>query len=96
MDLTAYRVVQEALTNARRHAPGARTTVLLDWAGDGLGVEVRNSGRARVDGSTRGTGHGLLGMRERVVLLGGDFRADSRTTGGFRVHARFPVPGGPP
>lgn len=94
IELSAYRIVQEALTNARRHAPGSRVNVELDYLGDRLAVRVTDDGAAvpvtAVDGRTR-TGHGLVGMRERATMLGGRFAAGPRTEGGFAVQAELPV-----
>jgi signal transduction histidine kinase len=91
----AYRVVQEALTNAARHAPGSHVEVRLARDDDGWVVEVTDDGaqpRATdllgVDLS--GTGHGLIGLRERVRLLGGDLAAGPRDAGGYRLLARIP------
>ncbi|CAN5426512.1 sensor histidine kinase [soil metagenome] len=91
--LSVYRIIQEALTNARRHAPGAPVTVVLTHLEDDLQVEVVN-GRATqsvTDPSPRG-GRGLLGMRERVGLLGGTLTAGVLPDGGFRIAANFPSP----
>jgi len=92
VQLTAYRIVQEALTNARRHAPGAAVDVELDYTGDALHVRVRDNGPGppAVD---NGTGHGLLGMRERVGMVGGTLRTGSARIGGFQVEARLPTLG---
>jgi signal transduction histidine kinase len=89
LDLAAYRIVQEALTNARKHAPGAATALNLSWAPDQLEIEVVNT-PAAVDGNGIGTGHGLIGMRERAALYGGRIDA-GRTEGVFRVHAVLPI-----
>jgi signal transduction histidine kinase len=92
LDLVAFRVVQESLTNVRKHAPGARTRVVLSYGPDVLAIEVVNEsarGGARDNGA--GRGHGLIGMRERVTLFGGSFEAKSTLDGGFRVHARLPL-----
>jgi signal transduction histidine kinase len=89
LDLAAYRIVQEALTNARKHAPGAPTTVNLTWQPDQLQIEVVNaSGGAHLNGN--GTGHGLIGMRERATLYGGHVDA-GRTSDGFHVRAVLPI-----
>ena len=85
----AYRVVQEALTNAARHAPGAAVTVVVE-AGDDLTITVAN-GPSRPS-PTSGTGYGLLGMRERVALAGGALEAGPTADGGFRVAAVLPLP----
>jgi signal transduction histidine kinase len=95
IELSAYRIVQEALTNARRHAPGARVRVELDYLGDRLAVRVTDDGSTvpttMVDGKTKVMGHGLVGMRERATMLGGRFAAGPRAEGGFAVRAELPV-----
>ncbi len=95
IELSAYRIVQEALTNARRHAPGARVNVELDYHGDRLAVRVTDDGSAAppspADDHTKVMGHGLVGMRERATMLGGRFAAGPRTEGGFAVQAELPV-----
>ncbi|WP_333766717.1 sensor histidine kinase [Streptomyces sp. IBSBF 2435] len=92
VQLAAYRIVQEALTNVRKHAPGARTRVLVRRDGDALLVEVRNGpgGQAPPTALPSG-GHGLAGLRERATQLGGDFDALPDGAGGFLVRARLPV-----
>ncbi|MEV0121402.1 sensor histidine kinase [Streptomyces sp. NPDC050703] len=93
VDLSAYRIVQEALSNVMRHAPGARTTITVSLDDQYLLVLVVNgpSGEppAPLEGS--GTGHGLVGMRERVRLVGGTVDAGPLPDGGFRVAARLPL-----
>jgi signal transduction histidine kinase len=89
IELAAYRVVQEALTNVRRHAPGARARVRVSFEPEQLVVEVENR-LADGDAGARGGGHGLLGMRERVSVYGGAFDAGPRPDGTFRVSARIP------
>jgi signal transduction histidine kinase len=89
-DLSAYRIVQEALTNARKHAHDARATVTVRFNDEALEIEVRDDGRA-APGNSAGGGHGLVGMRERVALFGGVLQAGPDKGGGFRVHARLPV-----
>ena len=89
--LTAYRIVQEGLTNALRHAgPGARASVTLEYAPDALDIQVVDDGRgaASLDG---GSGLGLVGMRERVAVAGGAVRSGPRAGGGFEVIARLPT-----
>jgi signal transduction histidine kinase len=98
VDLSAYRIVQEALTNAIRHAGPSTVRVLVRYAGDDLRIEVRDDGRGR-DGAPGhaarpGTGHGLIGMRERVHLFGGELTAGPGPDGGFTVAARLPIGGG--
>jgi signal transduction histidine kinase len=90
--LTAYRVVQEALTNVLRHASAHRAVVALDFAGTGeLVVTVIDDGRGHATGSGRPGGHGLAGMRERVAVLGGRLDAGPRAEGGFAVRAHLPL-----
>ncbi|MGW7093370.1 sensor histidine kinase [Streptomyces sp. NPDC054874] len=94
VDLSAYRIVQEALANVVRHAPGARTRVLVAPDNGHLLVLVVN-GPAATRASpleTSGTGHGLVGMRERVRLTGGTLDTGPLPDGGFRVAARMPLP----
>ena len=92
MDLTAYRVVQEALTNAFRHAgPGARADVRIDYRPDRLTLEVVDDGRGEPPGGTSGAGAGLAGMRERVTLFGGELDAGPLHGRGWRVRAELPL-----
>ncbi|GGP61605.1 sensor histidine kinase [Saccharothrix coeruleofusca] len=88
--LAAYRVVQEALTNAVKHAAGASTEVTVDYGADRLRVEVTDTG-GEPDGSTSGNGLGLLGLRERLAVYGGTLRAGPRPAGGYRVTALIPL-----
>ena len=88
LDLTAYRIVQEALTNALKHAGPTTARLRVVFASDAVEVEVLDDGRG---GSTSGGGHGLVGMRERVELYRGSLDAGPRPEGGFRVHVRLPV-----
>ena len=89
LDLTAYRIVQEALTNARKHAPGRPTSVRIGEAGGRLTIEVRTSASAN-GGAPAGAGHGLAGMRERAALYGGDLEA-GREGADWVVRATLPV-----
>jgi signal transduction histidine kinase len=93
-DLAAYRVVQESLTNALKHAgDGARATVLLRWSDDRLDLDISDTGQGLAVAAPDGDGplgQGLLGMRERVALCGGDLQAGPSVRGGFRVHATIP------
>jgi signal transduction histidine kinase len=93
VDLTAYRIVQEALTNTRRHAPGARVDIEMTYAPEVLHLRVRDHGPGPSGDSL--DGHGLLGMRERAAMVGGDFRAGPAVGGGFQVEANLPI-GVPP
>jgi signal transduction histidine kinase len=95
VSLTSYRIVQEALTNALKHAGVATAQVRVGVDGGYLTVEVEDTGRGPSPGPDR-IGHGLVGMRERVALYGGTLRTGARPGGGFRVSARIPVePAGP-
>jgi signal transduction histidine kinase len=90
---TAYRVVQEALTNALKHAPGARVEVGIDGSGDELRVRVGNGPAAQPVSAlhTAGGGHGLAGLRERAQGCGGELTAGPDGCGGWLVIARLPV-----
>jgi signal transduction histidine kinase len=98
VDLVVYRVVQEALTNARKHAGPSlsKVAVRLRYEGDSLEVRVADDGRGSGDrpGSEPGGGHGLVGMRERVAAYGGKLRTGFRPGGGFEVVATLPIGGG--
>ena len=93
--LSAYPIVQEALTNVLRHAHARRACVTLRYDDDQLVVCVADDGSAGSGPSPGADGHrhGLIGMRERVALFGGELAAGARTGGGFRVEARLPIPG---
>jgi signal transduction histidine kinase len=97
VDLAAYRVVQESLTNVVRHAGTARATVRVAFGPADLVVEVTDDGAGgpRAAAHPDGGGHGIAGMRERVAALGGELQAGPRPDGGFRVLARLPLPGPP-
>ncbi|MGW7457399.1 sensor histidine kinase [Streptomyces sp. NPDC054797] len=102
IDVTAYRIIQEALTNALKHGDGGRTQVTVRYAEHALRVEVLNGGPSvlgspgkrrpdRPSPKADGTGRGLLGLRERVAVYGGDLDARRRLGGGYRVRARLPL-----
>jgi signal transduction histidine kinase len=108
VDLSAYRIVQEALSNAMRHAPGSHVRLHLDYQPDALALEICNDAALRavpvvvasgergdgglgVGGLAGGGGHGLVGMRERVTMLGGSLEAGPTENGGFRVTAVLPL-----
>jgi signal transduction histidine kinase len=91
VDLAAYRVLQEALTNALKHAGPACAKVLVKYERDALELEVQDDGAGTGDGHTGG--HGLVGMRERVSVFGGELLATPRPDGGFLVRARLPLTG---
>lgn len=92
IELSAYRIAQEALTNALKHAPGSHARLCLRYSADSVAIEVVDDGPGgvSVDGDT--PGHGLIGMRERVELFGGTFAAGSEPSGGFGVRVRLPIP----
>ena len=94
VDLSAYRIVQEALTNVVKHAGPARAQVRIRYGDQDVTVEITDNGRGVMalagDGRV-GTGHGLIGMRERVAAFGGDLEAGPCPGGGFRVAARLPL-----
>ncbi|WP_055566053.1 sensor histidine kinase [Streptomyces atriruber] len=96
VELTAYRIVQEALTNARRHAPGAAIDVELRYGPGKLRLRVRDNGPSPHSSTDHDDGHGLLGMRERAAMVGGTLRAGPASGGGFLIEATFPVPPGEP
>jgi signal transduction histidine kinase len=89
IDLSAYRVVQEALTNTLKHARATRAEVALHYGDEELGVEVRDDGEGGGNGD--GSGRGLIGMRERVSAFGGSLQTGPAPAGGFKVSARFPL-----
>jgi signal transduction histidine kinase len=106
VDLSAYRILQEALSNAMRHAPGSQVVVSVTYGDDYVALDVRDDAGSRVtagpipgtDGSSgrgdlagTGSGHGLIGMRERATMLGGSLHAGPRENGGFHVIAILPV-----
>jgi signal transduction histidine kinase len=93
---TAYRIVQESLTNVARHAAATTASVLIDYRPDTLTIRVDDNGKATVHPTpTPGLGLGLLGMRERVTALGGRLRTEPRSAGGFTVEAELPTNGAP-
>jgi signal transduction histidine kinase len=91
VDLCAYRIVQESLTNTLKHAGRARAEVLLRYAPRALAVEVRDDGQGAPVPNGDGAGHGLIGMRERVALYDGKLHAGPREGGGFEVRAQLPL-----
>ncbi|WP_309708581.1 sensor histidine kinase, partial [Pseudolysinimonas sp.] len=93
IDLSAYRIVQEALTNVIKHAGRARATVVIGYAADAVTLDIDDDGPARPPGTVGSGGHGLVGMRERVAMYNGDLIAGPLPGGGFRVHARLPLGG---
>jgi signal transduction histidine kinase len=97
LDLSAYRIVQEALTNALKHAGHTSTTVRLAYQPDRLMLDITNRpGKTRPSAVNGGHpidgGHGIIGMRERAALFGGTMKAEPQPGGGYRVHAALPLP----
>jgi signal transduction histidine kinase len=110
VDLSAYRITQEALTNVIKHAAAATACVKVRYETGAVAVEITDDGPGQPDGgraagpdraggpradsvtSPFSTGHGIIGMRERVAVFGGEFAAGPRPEGGFRVFARLPIP----
>ena len=88
LDISAYRIVQEALTNVLKHGGEACTTVIVTYGDRTLEIEIEDDGQG---GTPDGTGHGIVGMRERVSLFGGSLEAGGREGGGFAVRARLPL-----
>jgi signal transduction histidine kinase len=93
VELSVYRIVQEALTNVLKHAHPTRVTVTLAFRTSGLEVEVVDDGTRQTDQLDGTAGHGIVGMRERVALLGGELETEQRVGGGYRVAARLPMGG---
>lgn len=96
VDVTAYRIIQEALTNALKHGDGVKAEVTVRYAPHALRVEVLNSGPSVLTGGVRpalvdGEGRGLLGLKQRVGVYGGQLDARRRLGGGFRVRAKLPL-----
>jgi len=91
LDLTAFRLIQEALTNTLKHAGKTRATVILTYAADALEITVLDEGKGAAAFTAEGGGRGLVGMRERVATFRGDLEAGPRPEGGFAVRARLPL-----
>ena len=91
VDLSAYRIVQEALTNTLRHARATRAEVTVRYGDRAVELEVRDDGRGSPGADLNGAGQGIVGMRERAGLLGGTLEAGPLPAGGYRVHAHLPL-----
>ncbi|MFJ2866622.1 sensor histidine kinase [Kitasatospora sp. NPDC087314] len=91
VELAAYRVVQEALTNTVKHAGGADAAVTVEYAPDHLRVEVTDTGGRPTGAAATGNGHGLIGLRERLAVYGGTLHTGPRPRGGYRVKALIPL-----
>jgi signal transduction histidine kinase len=95
VDVSVYRIVQEALTNVLKHAGPARAEVTIGCAQDAVTIEITDDGTIEPGNHAPGGGHGLAGMRERAAMFGGELCAGPRPGGGFAVHARLPLADGP-
>jgi len=95
LDLSAYRIVQEALTNSLKHAGRSQARVLVHYAPDALELEISDNGHGAAPNAVAaagdGAGRGLIGMRERVAIFGGELAAGPAADRGFRVRARLPL-----
>jgi signal transduction histidine kinase len=95
VDVSVYRIVQEALTNVLKHAGPACAEVTIGCAQDAVTIEITDDGTIEPGNHAPGGGHGLAGMRERAAMFGGELCAGPRPGGGFAVHARLPLADGP-
>ncbi|HXD82430.1 MAG TPA: histidine kinase [Candidatus Acidoferrum sp.] len=91
VDLSAYRIVQEAITNVLKHANASRVEVMLDYQREALTLTISDNGSGATAAVGASTGHGLIGMRERTEVFGGELATDSSSLGGFTVRARLPI-----
>jgi len=91
LDLSAYRILQEATTNVLKHARAHRVDIRVHYSASMLALDVRDNGAGNGTDSASSSGHGLIGMRERVALFGGQLHAGRDPAGGFSVHARLPI-----
>ena len=89
VELSAFRIVQEAITNVLKHANASRVEVLIEYSHEGVALTISDNGAGPTEAAS--TGHGLIGMRERVALFGGKMGTGTSPLGGFTVHARLPV-----
>jgi signal transduction histidine kinase len=94
IDLSAYRIIQEGLTNALKHARASHADVVVRYGPDELHIDVRDDGEG--SSTSDGLGHGLVGIRERVKIFGGEMTAGNAKEGGFILSARLPLSGDPP
>jgi signal transduction histidine kinase len=90
VDVSAYRIVQESLTNVLKHAQARRAQVAVRYGVESLELQITDDGRG-APAAPEGTSYGLLGMRERAMILGGSMTAGSVEGGGFEVHVRLPM-----
>ncbi|HWW53067.1 MAG TPA: ATP-binding protein, partial [Acidimicrobiales bacterium] len=89
------RIVQEATTNVLKHARARRVDIRVHYSETVLGLDIRDDGAGDGSDPTSSSGHGLIGMRERVALFGGELQAGRDPAGGFSVHARLPIQSAP-
>jgi signal transduction histidine kinase len=92
VDVAAYRLVQESLSNVRKHARAGAAALTLRFDAGVLDIDISDDGIGSYSAGTA-TGHGLIGMRERVTLYGGHLECGPQQAGGWRVHARLPLSG---
>jgi signal transduction histidine kinase len=95
LDLSAYRILQEATTNVLKHARAGRVDIRVRYSETTLALDIRDDGAGDGGDPASSSGHGLIGMRERVALFGGKLHAGRNRAGGFSVHARLPLEPGP-
>jgi signal transduction histidine kinase len=95
VDLAAYRIVQESLTNVIRHAGPASAAVCLSYRPEEIGIDVTDTGHGPQAGAGAAVGHGQAGMRERAAAVGGTVQTGPRPGGGYQVTARLPADGTP-
>ncbi|HEY4888803.1 MAG TPA: histidine kinase, partial [Candidatus Dormibacteraeota bacterium] len=91
LDLSAYRILQEATTNVLKHANASRIELTIDYQPDSLVLAVSDNGNGATEKVAESSGHGLIGMRERVELFGGELSSGSSSLGGFTVRAKLPI-----
>jgi signal transduction histidine kinase len=91
LDLSGYRIVQEAITNVLKHANASRVEVVLDYQPDALVLTISDNGSGATATVGASTGHGLIGVRERIAMFGGELGAGSSSLGGFTVRAKLPI-----
>ena len=91
VDLSAYRIVQEAITNVLKHANASRVEVIVDYLPDALALTIGDNGSGATATVGASTGHGLIGMRERIEMFGGELGTESSSLGGFSVRAKLPT-----
>ena len=91
LELSAYRIIQEAITNVLKHANASRLQVGVDYSSDALVLTIADNGSGPHEAAGASNGHGLIGMRERVELFGGKMSTGTSSLGGFTVRAKLPL-----